>query len=130
MFRVINSYIAKAISDRELSFKLARLAQQLSSYIERPQSPLPRKKNQLLNYVNSLARYHFNDPDDVHLLNKLIQEENEFILSCFDVFESDKDHDNLIDSLHRILEKSKAMGLHINSVTASSFYNQNPWNNG
>ncbi|CDW71526.1 UNKNOWN [Stylonychia lemnae] len=127
VFRVINSYIAKNISDRELGFKLARLAQKLSNYIERPQSPLPRKKNQLLNYVNSLARYHFSDPDDVQLLNKLIQEENEFILSCFDVFESDKDHDNLIDSLNRILEKSKAMGLHINSMTASSFYNQNPW---
>ncbi len=81
--------------------------------MERPQSPLPKKKNQLLNYVNSLARYHFTDPDDLQLLNKLIQEENEFILSCFDVFESDKDHDNLIDSLHRILEKSKAMGLHM-----------------
>eukprot|EP00347_Sterkiella_histriomuscorum_P013336 403365107 len=127
VFRVINSYIAKAISDRELGFKLSRLSLQLSNYIERPQSPLPKKKNQLLNYVNSLARYHFNDPDDVQLLNKLIHEENEFILSCFDVFESDKDHDNLIDSLHRILEKSKAMGLHANSMTASSFYNQNPW---
>lgn len=65
LFRVINSYIAKLISDRELSFKLNRLAQQLSTYIERPQSPLPRKKNQLLNYVNSLARYHFPDPDDL-----------------------------------------------------------------
>lgn len=81
----------------------------------------------MLNYVNSLTRYHFNDPDDIQLLNKLIHEENEFILSCFDVFESDKDHDNLIDSLNRILEKSKAMGLHANSLTASSFYNQNPW---
>lgn len=26
VFRVINSYIAKAVSDRELSFKLTRLA--------------------------------------------------------------------------------------------------------
>jgi len=45
VFRVINSYLARAISDRELSFRLIRLAQQLSTYIERPQSPLPRKKN-------------------------------------------------------------------------------------
>jgi hypothetical protein len=128
VFRVINSYLAKAISERELSFRLIRLAQQLSTYLERPQSPLPKRKNQLLQFVNSLARYHFNqDPDDVHLLNKLVQEENEFVLSCFDVFESDKDHDNLIDSLRRILEKSKAMGLHKNSMTASSFYNSNPW---
>jgi hypothetical protein len=34
VFRVINSYLAKAISDRELSFRLTRLAQQLSTYIE------------------------------------------------------------------------------------------------
>ena len=127
VYRVINSFLAKAINDRELSFRLQRLAQQLSTYIERPQSPLPKKKNQLLQYVNSLARYHFTDPNDLQLLNKLISEENEFVLSCFDVFESDKDHDNLIDSLHRIIEKSKAMGIHINSMTASSFYNPQPW---
>lgn len=48
VFRVINSYLAKAISDRELSFRLTRLASQLSTYLERPQSPLPKKKNQLL----------------------------------------------------------------------------------
>lgn len=66
VFRVINSYLAKAISDRELGFRLIRLAEQLSTYIERPQSPLPRRKNQLLQFVNSLARYHFtSDPDDV-----------------------------------------------------------------
>lgn len=88
---------------------------------------MPRKKNQLLQYVNSLARFHFSDPDDIQLLNKLIQEENEFILSCFDVFESDKDHDNLIDSLKRILDKSKSMGLHRSSMMASNFYNNNPW---
>jgi hypothetical protein len=45
------------------------------------------------------------------------------MLSAFDVFESDKDHENLIDSLQRILEKSKQMGLHMQSVTTSSFYN-------
>mmetsp|Transcript_38717 Transcript_38717/g.37062 ORF Transcript_38717/g.37062 Transcript_38717/m.37062 type:complete len:214 (+) Transcript_38717:958-1599(+) len=95
--------------------------------MERPQSPLPKRKGALFNYMTSLARYHFTDPDDLQLLNKLIQEENEFVLSCFDVFESDKDHDNLIDSLNRILEKSKQMGLHMHSVTASSFYNQGIW---
>ena len=81
----------------------------------------------MINYVNSLARYHFRDPDDVQLLQKLIQDENEFILSTFDVFESDKDHENLIDTLQRILDKSKAMGIHLQSVTASSFYNDAGW---
>jgi len=57
--------------------------------------------------VNSLTRYHFAQKDDYELLNRLIHEENEFVLSCFEVFDSDKDHENLIDSLQRILDKTK-----------------------
>ena len=34
--RVLNSYIARIITDKELSFKLTRLAQQLGTYLERP----------------------------------------------------------------------------------------------
>jgi hypothetical protein len=41
------------------------------------------------------------------LLNQLILEENEFVLSCFEVFDSDRDYENLIDSLQRILNKHK-----------------------
>ena len=52
-----------------------------------------------MQFLNSLTNYHFGDKEDIDLLNRLIQEENEFILSCFDVFDSDKDHENLIDSL-------------------------------
>ena len=96
---MINSYLGCVISEKELSFKLTRLAQQLGTYIERPSSPPPKRKQELLNYVASLTRYHFTDPDDVQLLQKLINDENEFILSTFDVFESDKDHENLIDSI-------------------------------
>lgn len=70
-------------------------------------SPIPKNKKQLLQFVNSLTIYHFADKDDIELLNKLIQEENEFVLSCFDVFDSDKDHENLIDSLQRILKIQK-----------------------
>ena len=66
-----------------------------------------------MTYVKSLARYYFSDPEDIKLLQMLIQEENEFILSTFDVFDSDQDHENLIDSLQRIIEKSKTMGLHL-----------------
>jgi len=43
------------------------------------------------------------------------------MLSAFDVFESDKDHENLIDSLQRILEKSKQMGVQLQSV--ATFHN-------
>ena len=52
-----------------------------------------------MNQINMLARYHFRDPDDVQLLQKLIQDENELILAVFEVYESDNNHENLIDSL-------------------------------
>ena len=42
------------------------------------------------------------------------------MLSAFDVFESDKDHENLIDSLSRILEKSKQMGIQVQSGVNTS----------
>ena len=44
-------------------------------------------------------------------------------MPTFEVFESDRDHENLIDSLQRILAKRKAQGFNLNSVTSHSFYN-------
>jgi hypothetical protein len=122
VFRQINGYIARAVDEQELCAKLVRLAQQLGTYMERPMSPIPKNKKQLLQFVNSLTNYHFADKEEIELLNKLIQEENEFVLSCFDVFDSDKDHENLIDSLQRILKQSKAMGNHYQKITPQSFY--------
>ena len=124
--QVINTYINRVITDVELSYKLTPLSQALGAYLERPQSPLPKRKQDLMNQVNMLARYHFRDPDDVQMLQKLIQDENELVLAVFDVYESDNNHENLIDSLQRILEKSRAMGIHKQSITATSFYNNDP----
>lgn len=39
------------------------------------------------------------------MLKKMIEDQNEFVLSAFDVYSSDQDHENLIDSLNRIIEK-------------------------
>jgi hypothetical protein len=72
--------------------------------------------------VNSLTKYHFKDREDIELLNRLINEENEFVLSCFDVFDSDKDHENLIDSLQRILDKYKLNGFQFQRITPNSFF--------
>lgn len=80
--------------------------------MDRPPSPIPKNKKQLLQFVNSLTKYHFKDKDDIELLNRLVAEENEFVLSCFDVFDSDKDHENLIDSLQRILDKTRQTGFY------------------
>ena len=87
------------MDEQDLCAHLIRLAQQEVTGLDRPLSPIPKNKKQLLQFVNSLTKYHFKDKEDIELLNRLIQEENEFVLSCFDVFDSDKDHENLIDSL-------------------------------
>jgi hypothetical protein len=68
----MRQFTTRLISDIQLCDKLARLAQQLDPYLERPQSPLPKRKKQLMNFVNSLARKHIQDPEDVQILQKLI----------------------------------------------------------
>ena len=52
----------------------------------------------------------------------MIKEDNEFILAAFDVFKSDKDQENLLDTLQRIVNKYKKMGITNSSVIASGFY--------
>ena len=123
VFKVLNSFIAHYINETELSYRLQRLSERLSTYIERPSSPLPRKES-LISYINNRQQY-FNDKEDIALLYKLAEDENEFLISAFDVFESDKDNENLIDTLIRIVEKYKKMGISKNFVTPSTFYEGN-----
>ena len=63
--QVLNTYINRVITDVELAYKLASLSLTLGAYLERPQSPLPKRKQDLMNQVNMLARNYFKDPDDV-----------------------------------------------------------------
>ena len=54
-----DEYEGLRLNHAELGFRLSRLAIQMSAYCERPQSPLPKRKQELMTYVNSLARYYF-----------------------------------------------------------------------
>ena len=110
VIKLLNSYVAHMIDERELCERLQKLSDRMSTYIERPSSPLPRKDS-LLEFVNSFAKTYIRDKEEVALLQKLIEDENEFVLSAFDVFESDKDQENLLDTLLRIVGKYKRMGL-------------------
>jgi hypothetical protein len=65
VYHKLNEFLANQFTDHELGFKLTRLANHMSAYCERPQSPMPKRKQELMTYVNSLARYHFSDPDDI-----------------------------------------------------------------
>mmetsp|Transcript_21970 Transcript_21970/g.40102 ORF Transcript_21970/g.40102 Transcript_21970/m.40102 type:complete len:467 (-) Transcript_21970:91-1491(-) len=106
VLRNFDSFFSHSLSLQELSWKLQQLAESLRNYIERPCSPMPRK-NELLELVNSLVRSHLPDEADIEALNALIAEENEFVFSAFDVFESDRDQAELLDSLMRAIRKYK-----------------------
>jgi len=121
VIKLLNSYIAHIIDERELCPRLQRLSERMSTYIERPSSPLPRK-NSLLEFVSNIISAYIRDRGDVELLQKLIEYENEFVLSAFDVFESDQDQENLLDTLLKIIAKFKRMGVNKDSVSAAGFY--------
>jgi hypothetical protein len=121
VIKLLNSHIAHIIGERELCPRLQRLSERMSTYIERPSSPLPRKSS-LLEFVSSIASTYIQDREDIELLKKLIEYENEFVLSAFDVFESDQDQENLLDTLLRIVAKYKRMGITKDSVPAAGFY--------
>ena len=47
---------------------------------------------------------------------------NEFVMAAFDVFKSDKDQENLVDTLQRVIKKYKRIGSSNPGVVTSSFY--------
>lgn len=61
----------------------------------------------MINFYIHLARQSFADQQDIKILKNLIQSENEFLFSAFDVFKQDQDPENLIDSMARIIDKQK-----------------------
>ena len=97
---------SKSASERELSDELQRLATKLQNHLERPTSPFP-KRGHLINYVDSLIAFYIRDKEDVELLRKLIAKDDEYVMSAIDLFASDKDQENLLDTLIRIIKKHK-----------------------
>ena len=120
VFKVMNSYIAHFINETQLCHKLQKLSEKLSTYFERPTSPLPRKES-IQSYILNNKKY-FCDKEDISLLIKLSNDENEFILAAFDVFEADRDNENLLDTLRVIVERYKRTNLQHNSFFASAFF--------
>jgi hypothetical protein len=123
VLRSFEGFFSQSLSLQELSWRLQQLAESLHNYIERPSSPVPRK-NELLELVNSLVRAHLPAEADNEALNALIAEENEFVFSAFDVFESDRDQAELLDSLMRAIRKYRQTRSPV--VAASSFYPDPP----
>lgn len=123
VMREFDHYFLHSISLRELGNRLQKLADKLSLYMERPSSPI-QKNNQLEFLVDSFARDNLINLDDIEVLKKLILDENEFVFSAFDVYESDRDQGELIDSLMRAIRKyAKPLS---ESIRSSSFYPNPP----
>jgi len=106
VMKEFDNYFLKNVSLHEMAKRLQRLANKLSGYMERPSSPVPRK-DELEKLVDSLVKENLRSEEDIEILNKLIEEENEFVFSAFDVFESDRDQEELVDSLQRAITKYK-----------------------
>lgn len=104
VLREIDTYLVQGMSLVELGHSLMRISDAQGSSLQRPSSPMPRK-NELLLLVNSIVKAHLPSEQDIELLNTLIAQENEFVFSAFDVFESDKDQEELLDSLLRAVAK-------------------------
>jgi len=51
------------------------------------------------------------------ILERLIDEENEFVISAFDVNESDKNFKELVDTLKKIVKKAMSQKLQNNNVS-------------
>ncbi|KRX04768.1 hypothetical protein PPERSA_06402 [Pseudocohnilembus persalinus] len=111
VLRVYNSYLSGIFNEQILQQKLKDLADKLGSYLERPSSPFPRKF-QLIKTINTVLSQYFS-PEQIKILNDLAQQGNEMIVSAFEVYESDKDFDEFIDTIKRILK-----------VQSSSFFKQ------
>lgn len=81
------------------------MAGTLNTEMERPMSPMPRR-DELIRIVNTIVRQRIRDESSIKFLNELIMRGDEMVYSAFDVFESDRDQNDLIDTLERILSNS------------------------
>lgn len=115
-------YFFHEISMKELGNRLRQLADKLNLYVERPTSPLPKNK-QLQFLVDAFVKENLIGLEDIEVLQKLIAEENEFVFSAFDVYESDRDQNELVDSLMRAIHKYQKKN---ESIRSTSFYPELP----
>lgn len=77
-----------------------------------------------MNFVNLVARQHLRDEKDFEILIGLINSGEEMLYSAFEVFESDPDQDDLLDTILRIINKVKEMKEHGENNNFSGFYQQ------
>eukprot|EP00742_Colponemidia_sp_Colp-10_P005009 GILJ01005352.1.p1 GENE.GILJ01005352.1~~GILJ01005352.1.p1 ORF type:complete len:1382 (-),score=208.70 GILJ01005352.1:217-4362(-) len=103
----------------ELKDTLIKIVQRGTPGLDRPSSPTPQYKDTLVRLVVSLAQKKL-DTDELRILRQLLQENNEFLMSAFDVFEADQDQDELLDTVVRLVKKSKRDSVALQSSASAS----------
>lgn len=73
--------------------------------VHRPTSPLPQNQN-LKIWLNSKGAKYFKETH-LAILKHLLLESNEHLVSSYDVFSSDKDEDEFVDTLRRIIKRKR-----------------------
>jgi len=101
----VSNYMLNLYDENELAQILTWLTSVLSNQLERPTSAIP-KKDPALNYIDSIIS-DFIDTNDCQIIHRLYKENNEFVLAAFDLFKSDKDQEDLLDTLQRIVKRHK-----------------------
>ena len=89
----------------------------------RPDSPKLLNKEKLVELIDSLNESIFDDPADHLLLHNLAIYDNEFINAAYEVYMSDFDLENFIDSIKRLINKYNRPI--INNLTKNIEFNNN-----
>jgi hypothetical protein len=112
-----------------------KILSKINGQIIRPDSPEIFNKNQLIKLIESLNEGIFDDPSDLILLKNLANLNNEFILSAYELYLSDNDIENFIDSLKRFIKKQNnpnnfyGKNLNMNFTNNDIIYNNENDNN-
>jgi len=102
----------------ELARKLELIAKQkLEFFNDRPKTPNERKSELYLKLTNLFNDKYLSDTE-INVLHRLIEEENEFVISAFDVYESDSNLKELVDTLSKIVNKAMTQKLNQKSNIA------------
>lgn len=118
IFSIIESQAEGNQNLIELARKLELIAKQkLEFFNDRPKTPNERKSELYLKLTNLFNDKYLSDTE-INVLHRLIEEENEFVISAFDVYESDSNLKELVDTLSKIVNKAMTQKLNQKSNIA------------
>lgn len=84
--------------------------QKLEFFNDRPKTPNERKSELYMKLTNLFNEKYLSETE-INVLHRLIEEENEFVISAFDVQESDSNLKELVDTLSKIVNKAMTQKL-------------------